>query len=1253
MVYDTSGNNIALGKKVNATSSWSGTSPSFIVDGSTSIRGTNYITTPIKAKTDTLLPPKISLDYPVSVATSTPAYDVNTSLIPQSLVPPTTPRKDIPWLYFTNVRFPGLATITTVPYKTEKEVKDICLATPGCGAFSYKKSGLQGIPGTATLQVYNPILLNNSLDTKSGIPDFSYDFYYLKDKDWNVSINADYSGQGDLTSVAGTVDEVKAKCLATPSCNTFTYFPNSTYAGGTGYLKNIPINTGTLSTKAGSVVYRLTDAVQNAFINGLKTDPNWDVKLDVYYPGGDLTSLKGTIDEVKAKCLNTPGCNNFIYSEGIGYLKKIPANTTTIWPKLSVASFMLKDGVQTAYLNKDPNWTYTANSGYMNQGDIGSLKGTIDQVKAKCLATFGCNTFTYVQDTQWWSTGGTGYLKNMSLSSGTLSSIPGTSMYKLKDAIQVDFQNSLNSDMAWTAVLNSDYPGGDIGSATGTVEQVKAKCIATAGCNTFAYFPNSDWKTGGTGWMKNIPSSTKIITKTGGITFKLTDSTVASLNSDPNWTYSANSDYIGQGDITSVGPITGTVDQVKAKCLTTPGCNTFTYFPNSTNTGGTGWLKNIQRNTGTLSTKAGAATYRLSDSVLATVGMWHSASNNKDYEMIEIDLGGNRPVSSIRLLGRSDYNYTTSGIDRMTGLRIEVFASTTFKLPKKAYSQLINLAGMVNTPRYIRIRPASTQDGNGDGYIALSQVVGVSLEYNQRNYDVLANKAVYVTSSYPSSNVCSSCVLSESNPSSQNSVKQYGNLALPLYPALDYLKAWPGPMWHSATNNRETEYLEIDIGKNPAKRVVMVYIYGRSDLNSITGTDQDRMTNMRIELIQEQTAAGLVAQAPFTCPAGFTPYSYNVVSGGWQMCVGACPKGSTITQYGGAAKPVCVFPTAPTPPPPPPITRKKQTVPTPCQPGTTRSGSLCYSVCTGGTVDTGVNSCRLANTARALGPVPKETRKELCDAPLTYVSSVRMCSVDCPGGESASYVDNKTLCSKATITRDKKEPSLSYTCGPNEVLQNGVCLSKCPDGSYPDGELCKPQIKIVPVPSDAKIQCTSTPYLKSKKWQCESKDDMTSLLKNPTPATAYVDPTDQVCVTDDPTTKMYYCVTGAEAIAGGAALKSMKSDYSKTCTTIKKSYLDLSNNLTNLVKIRDGMEDGSIKLGDAKNSLNSIYGQMPCTNATGNQKRLCDQIRDAASSIGNNSSDVRAAKDRVIPSLTQALATRDSLLAYKSNFQCK
>jgi hypothetical protein len=212
-------------------------------------------------------------------------------------------------------------------------------------------------------------------------------------------------------------------------------------------------------------------------------------------------------------------------------------------------------------------------------------------------------------------------------------------------------------------------------------------------------------------------------------------------------------------------------------------------------------------------------------------------------------------------------------------------------------------------------------------------------------------------------------------------------------------------------------------------------------------------------------------------------------------------------------------------------------------------------------------------------------------------------------------------------------------------------VTKCPAGTYPDGELCVADEQVVPVP--ASIQCTSSPLGAYKKWMCDTSDMAAALLKDPSATTTYVAPNDQVCVADDPTTKMYYCQSGADAKAGTGAINTMRSDYSKTCSNVTKNYLDLSNNITSLLAIQSGMSTGSSQLQTAATALSSIYTQLNCaTPANAQVSALCAQIQAGVTAISTDSTNVSGALTNITGPIQTALNTRTSLLTSIANFNC-
>jgi hypothetical protein len=161
------------------------------------------------------------------------------------------------------------------------------------------------------------------------------------------------------------------------------------------------------------------------------------------------------------------------------------------------------------------------------------------------------------------------------------------------------------------------------------------------------------------------------------------------------------------------------------------------------------------------------------------------------------------------------------------------------------------------------------------------------------------------------------------------------------------------------------------------------------------------------------------------------------------------------------------------------------------------------------------------------------------------------------------------------------------------------------------------------------------------------------LLKKPTPTTSYVDPNDQVCVADDPTTNMYYCESGADARANTDLIGTIRTNYKATCANVKKNYMDLSNNITSLLLIQSGMTTGKDQLAAAKTSLDGIYTRLNCANPSSAQvTAICTRIQAGATAIGTDSTDIGSVLAKITGPIQDAMTNRDSLLASIKNFQC-
>ena len=324
----------------------------------------------------------------------------------------------------------------------------------------------------------------------------------------------------------------------------------------------------------------------------------------------------------------------------------------------------------------------------------------------------------------------------------------------------------------------------------------------------------------------------------------------------------------------------------------------------------------------------------------------------------------------------------------------------------------------------------------------------------------------------------------------------------------------------------------------------------------------------------------------------------------------------------------------------------------PCPTDYTLSGSTCYKSCASmtptGMQDIGGNNCQSPSTTRTTStPTPVRSSLTPCNSDEDTVTNAadQTCFKKCATG----LISTATTCTPPTTTRTGYQAV--FTCNSNETVQNGICVSKCPDGTYPDGELCVSKMKVVAAPSS--IKCVSSAFGNYKKWTCDKDEDAATLLKNPSNDTTYVDPADQVCIADDSDTGMYYCQSGEEAKTNSNTITTVKGNYAKTCANIKKNYVDLSNNLTSLILIQSGMSNGSSQLTTARTALNNIYTQLNCANPPNtNIGGLCTQINNGATAIGTDSTNISSVLANITPSIQAAMSSRDSLLSSITNFKC-
>jgi sugar lactone lactonase YvrE len=133
------------------------------------------------------------------------------------------------------------------------------------------------------------------------------------------------------------------------------------------------------------------------------------------------------------------------------------------------------------------------------------------------------------------------------------------------------------------------------------------------------------------------------------------------------------------------------------------------------------------------------------------------------------------------------------------------------------------------TGRYIRIRPSLNL---GDGYIGMTQLI----VNDSAGKNLALGKLVYATSTYPNQRTSASIV---------NGRMTVGD-------------GTGSDMWHAASNNRATEFFEVDLGASVA--VASVRLLQNPNTTS-TNTSNDRTSQTRIEINADSDAAAKASYA--------------------------------------------------------------------------------------------------------------------------------------------------------------------------------------------------------------------------------------------------------------------------------------------------------------------------------------------------------------------------------------------------------
>lgn len=314
--------------------------------------------------------------------------------------------------------------------------------------------------------------------------------------------------------------------------------------------------------------------------------------------------------------------------------------------------------------------------------------------------------------------------------------------------------------------------------------------------------------------------------------------------------------------------------------------------------------------------------------------------------------------------------------------------------------------------------------------------------------------------------------------------------------------------------------------------------------------------------------------------------------------------------------------------------------------------NTCHSVCPSGTTPN-EGACSFPdgvtqNIIRTFKPAFQKTGNlNPCspDEELVGYNCLKQCS------------DNQTSddvnCTPQPIPRTAYPEGQTQTCGPNENLKDGVCVSKCPPGSVLNGLNCVTE-------GFQDSSCTETAYGAYKKFLCDTNALASSKLKEK------LNPQDQVCVADDPTTGMYFCQSAKDARYNTGFLNKVRANYSNSCDRYMKYYLDMSNNLTNLVNAQSGMTNGTGQLAAALTTLDAIFTGLQCSEAKATFcvinssdpscadpfTAMCKNVKNARNGVRVNNTEITTKLGVISPDIRSIISKRDEIMDLIKTYRC-
>jgi hypothetical protein len=174
-------------------------------------------------------------------------------------------------------------------------------------------------------------------------------------------------------------------------------------------------------------------------------------------------------------------------------------------------------------------------------------------------------------------------------------------------------------------------------------------------------------------------------------------------------------------------------------------------------------------------------------------------------------------------------------------------------------------------------------------------------------------------------------------------------------------------------------------------------------------------------------------------------------------------------------------------------------------------------------------------------------------------------------------------------------------------------------------------------------------------WLCNDDASVQQLLKGDRsfkPARPYISPNDIACVSQDASGTLYTCLDRSKGI-DDSSTSDQYDNYTKSCNNYFKSYIDISNSLTTLIKMKLAVFDGSENLVKSMNALNDTYTKYGCKSVTtGPNVAVCNGITKASASLLKDIERIVTLSKPVEDAAAPARASRTKMVNALNDYKC-